>query len=104
MLAGHYHSYMRTARIINDTVAKPNDVGIYHFTIGSAGAILDTAGMVARKEWQLHFEANYGYGRVTVANRTHMLWEFIRVRDSNVTGVVPAPFVGDSTWIVKSEM
>ena len=104
VLAGHYHSYMRTTRIVNDTVPAPgsNISGIYHFTIGSAGGILDSVGMISPKDWQLHFdEESYGYGRITVANRTHMLWEFIRASDSNVSAVIPAPYVGDSTWIVK---
>ena len=64
--------------------------------------LLDTAGMVAsKKNWQLHFEETFGYGRITVANRTHMLWEFIRTSDSNVSAATPTPFVGDSAWIVK---
>jgi hypothetical protein len=101
VLAGHYHSYMRTTRIANDS-AVHQQPGIYHFTIGSAGGILDTAGMVAsEKDWQLHFEETFGYGRITVANRTHMLWEFIRTSDSNVSAATPTPFVGDSVWIIK---
>jgi len=124
VLAGHYHSYMRTTRIANDSAvhhhpvhrartsthgrgdnandSPPHPPGIYHFTIGSAGGNLDTAGMVpSKKDWQLHFEETFGYGRITVANRTHMLWEFIRTSDSNVSAATPTPFVGDSAWIVK---
>jgi hypothetical protein len=104
VLAGHYHSYMRTTRIINDTVADPgsgSNPGIFHFTIGSAGATLDAIGMVSRKDWQVHFEAQFGYGRITVANKTHMLWEFVRAADSNMSAVAPTPIVGDSAWIIK---
>lgn len=103
VLAGHYHSYMRTSRIANDTVSTPGTPGIYHFTIGSAGGILDNANgnSTYGKAWQLHFEEAFGYGRITIANRTHMLWEFIRASDSNVSAATPTPYVGDSTWIIK---
>jgi hypothetical protein len=88
VLAGHYHSYMRTTRIANDSAVHHQPVhhahtsrggsgadntnatnasnrsppyGIYHFTIGSAGGQLDTAGMVpGQKDWQLHFEETFG--------------------------------------------
>jgi hypothetical protein len=104
VLAGHYHSYMRTSRIVNDTMVPTGsgNPGIYHFTIGSAGAILDSVGMISPRDWQLHFdERSFGYGRITVANRTHMLWEFIRTSYSNFSAVTPMPVVGDSAWIVK---
>lgn len=101
VLAGHYHAYLRSSRIVNDTVPAPGSPGIYHFTIGTAGALLDSAGVVAPKEWRLHFEATYGYGRITVANSTHMLWEYIRASDSNASAVTPTPFVADSVWITK---
>jgi len=101
VLAGHYHSYLRSSRIANDTAQPASSSAPYHFTIGSAGALLDSAGAIADKDWRLHFEDTFGYGRITVANRTHMHWEFIRVSSSNVTTPTPHPTVGDSTWIVK---
>merc|ERR1712228_543112 len=93
VLAGHYHSYLRSKRIYKD---KANDdVGIYHFTIGSAGYSPDGAGLY-EKDWVEYYDADYGYGRITIMNSTMMHWEFVRNNFS-----ISAPIVVDEAWIVK---
>merc|ERR1711957_1136018 len=93
VLAGHYHSYLRSKRIYKD---KADPVkGIYHFTIGSAGCALDYVGLYD-KDWVEVFEKDYGFGRITIANSTAMHWEYIRNKDSHTHSTVV-----DETWIVK---
>lgn len=93
VLAGHYHSYLRSCRIYQD---KCNDEkGIYHFTIGSAGGSADSVGLY-NKDWDLHFEDEYGYGRITIANSSAMHWEFVRNKDDHIV-----PTVVDDVWILK---
>jgi hypothetical protein len=93
VVAGHYHSYVRTSRIYKDH--KNEEKGIYHMTVGSAGASLDDAGLYP-KDWVEYFSLQFGVSRVTVMNSTHMHWEFIENKDNDNTGAVM-----DETWIVK---
>ena len=74
VLAGHYHSYLRTSRIYKDKA--DDDKGIYHFTVGSAGASLDGAELIP-KDWVETYSLEFGIGKITVVNSTHMHWEFI---------------------------
>jgi hypothetical protein len=92
VLAGHYHSYLRSKRIYKD---KADEKGIYHYTVGSAGASLDGASLID-KDWVEHFEDNYGFGRITIANSTAMHWEFIRNKENDDAGAVV-----DEAWILK---
>lgn len=95
VLAGHYHSYLRTKRIYKD---KANEkLGIYYFTIGSAGYPLDDADLY-RKDWVGFVDHSFGVGRVTIANSSAMHWEFIRTDDCNDAGTLV-----DETWIRKRE-
>ena len=43
VLAGHYHSYLRSSKIYQDKRVEDDQKGIYHFTVGSAGASVDFA-------------------------------------------------------------
>jgi len=90
VLAGHYHSYLRSSRIYKDKTDETN--GIYHYTIGSAGASLDTATLYP-KDWVEYFSEEWGIGRITVANRTHMKWEFMQNTKEDA--------VVDSAWITN---
>jgi len=94
VLAGHYHSYLRTKRIYKD---KADDTkGIYHFTIGCAGFwMIDAAGLY-KKDWNEYFGEHFGYGRITIVNSTAMHWEYVRNKDNH-----EVPTVVDETWIVK---
>jgi len=88
VLAGHYHSYLRSKRIYKDR--SDEDRGVYHFTIGSAGCIHDSVGLYY-KDWVDFFDTDYGFGRITIKNSTAMHWERIR-NDANVV---------DEAWITK---
>merc|ERR1711920_879685 len=79
VLAGHYHSSLRSKRIYKDRADDAK--GIYHFTIGSAGYPKDTVGLYD-KDWVAFFDDDYGFGRITVKNSSAMHWEFIRNKDS----------------------
>ena len=87
-LWGHYHSYERTCRVYKN---QCNPKGIRHIVIGSAGIDLDSIPQYD-VEWSEHLEMNYGYGRVTVANGSALLWQFIRNIDGSVA---------DSVWMYK---
>jgi len=93
VLAGHYHSYLRTTRIYQDKVDDEN--GIYHFTIGSAGASLDIVDLYS-KDWVENFTMEFGIGKITVANSTHMHWEYIENKEDDNHGKVT-----DEVWIIK---
>merc|ERR1712039_1132940 len=93
VLAGHYHSYLRSKRIYKNRANE--DVGIYHFTVGSAGYSPDGAGLF-RTDWVEFFDDDYGYGRISIANSTHMHWEFVRNKENH-----DEPMVVDHTWIIK---
>ena len=87
-LWGHYHSYERTCRVYNN---KCNPKGTMHVVIGSAGVDTDSTSQYD-VEWSEHLEMNYGYGRVTVSNKSALLWEFVRNVDATVA---------DSVWMHK---
>lgn len=88
-LWGHYHSYERTCRVYRNQCSPK---GTRHIVIGSAGIDLQDSIPQYDVEWSEHLELNYGYGRVTVANRSALLWEFIRNFDGSVA---------DSVWMHK---
>ncbi len=88
-LWGHYHAYERTCAVYRK---QCNPRGTTHITVGTAGySPLDSAGIYPTT-WSRHFEVNFGYGRVMVANSSALLWEFVRNVDKSVS---------DSVWIHK---
>ena len=80
-ICGHYHSYERTCKVYKE---KCIEDGTVHVIVGAAGFHLDSAG-VWPFDWSRHYEAEFGYGRVTVANSTSLLWEYVRNRDKKVS-------------------
>ena len=88
-LWAHYHLYERTCKVYKN---KCVDDGVTHIVVGSAGKSADDDDWYPDKEWSLFRLADYGYGRITVANETHMFYEFVRNRIDEVV---------DSVWIVK---
>ena len=79
----HYHSYERTCKVYKE---KCVDDGIVHIVVGSAGAGLDTEDWYP-KEWSVYRASAWAYGRVTVANSSSLLYEWVandkkRVKDS----------------------
>ena len=83
---GHYHAYERTCAVYKQ---ECNSKGTVHIVVGSAGYELDSAG-TWKVPWSEHFEAEFGYLRVTVANASGLHLEFIRNRDQSVA---------DQTWL-----
>ena len=86
VVVGHYHTYERTCKVYREQCVED---GTIHVLVGGAGFILDSAPVLPFR-WSKHFELEFGYGRVTVANKTALLWEFVRNRDRKVT---------DSVWL-----
>jgi hypothetical protein len=89
VLAGHYHSYLRSSKIYKDN--RDDERGVYHFTIGSSGASLDDITLY-EKDWVESFKMEFGIGKITVFNETHLYWEFIQTKINEVT---------DSVWITR---
>ena len=85
---GHYHAYERTCAVYRQLC----DVkGTVHIVVGTAGFPLDDAGTYGFP-WSLHFEPQYGYLRVGVANKSALHLEYIRSTDS---------VVADQVWLYK---
>jgi len=97
VLAGHYHAYLRTCDGLYRS--KCDQGGPTHITVGSAGAILDKA-LLYPQEWTKKFvPLKYGYGRITVANATHMRYQWVMAGPNNDT---EAGSIGDDVWIVRN--
>jgi hypothetical protein len=88
-LAGHYHSYFRSCSGLYRN--KCDNGGLTHITIGTAGAELDESPLL-RKTWVGYSSAQWGYGRITVANATALHFEFVSDEDG---------LTKDSLWIKK---
>ena len=84
----HYHSYERTCKLYKN---KCTEDGIQHIVVGSAGYGLDPD-VWYKKHWSVFHMTDFGYGRVTVANKTHMLYEWVNNRYDRVL---------DSVWLTK---
>jgi hypothetical protein len=77
--------------------------GPMHITIGTAGAHLNEAmSLYRRPMWtdQIIFQT-YGYGRVTVANRTVIHFEFIKAGNEQYDAT--AGTVLDEVYIMRNE-
>ena len=84
----HYHSYERTCKLFRN---KCEENGIVHIIVGSAGMSLDIDEWY-KKEWSLFRIVAYGYGRVTVANSSALLYEWVENKHNKVT---------DHIWLYK---
>ena len=85
-VSGHIHSYERTCPVYQGACV---DDGMANIVVGSGGTNVEDSGMW-KFDWSKHFEDKHGYGRVTIANASWLLWEFVRNMDNRVT---------DSAWI-----
>ena len=83
MLCGHYHSYERTCPVYKERCLTK---GTVHIVLGGAGVYIDYEEQY-RVAWSQHFETSFGYGRLT-ANRTSLLWEYVRNVDQSVTDMI----------------
>jgi hypothetical protein len=97
VLAGHYHSYLRTCDGLYNS--KCGEGGPTHITIGTAGASLNDYQLYDQNWTAAYITQEYGYGRITVANASAMRFQFIKAGDSNGTS---AGEVHDDVWIWRN--
>lgn len=73
VMAGHYHSFMRTCAVANNVCVKGSPV---HYTTGAAGASLDQAALYPSSIVEKFDNQHYGYSIVTAANASalRMQW------------------------------
>ena len=88
---GHYHSYERTCAVYKK-VCQEKGSGTTHIVAGSAGYTLDTEGYYD-VGWSRYHENDYGYGRVLVANKSALCYEWVRNKDN---------VVRDKVWLTKT--
>jgi len=84
----HYHSYERTCKVYKGKCAED---GITHIVVGSAGKNLDVDKWYP-EEWSVVHKTDYGYGRVTIANSSALLYEWIQNDKQEVM---------DHVWLTK---
>ena len=90
-LWAHYHNYERTCALHK---LKCVEDGITHIIIGTAGMDENTEPYM-KVDWSL-FRRNhnsYGYGRVTVANRSALHFEYFVNSENKVV---------DDVWLTKT--
>jgi len=95
VLAGHVHAYERSYPSYN---FEPNEDGVVYITIGDGGNAEGHAStyQTPQPSWSAYRNGDqYGYGKFTVHNETHLLWEW----HENQNGIA---VVSDSTWIVQA--
>ena len=91
---GHYHSYERTCAVYEQICQEEEGLGTTHVVVGSAGYALDTEGFWDFS-WSRFRENDFGYGRVLVANRSALYFEWVRNKDK---------IVRDKVWLVKPHL
>ena len=91
-LWAHYHSYERTCALYRNLCIKG---GTVHIVIGTAGKEEDWPPYLP--PWWSLFRRNkdpYGYGRVTIANRSALHWEYFVNSEERVV---------DDVWLIKDQ-
>ena len=83
-VGAHYHAYERTCKVYRSKCNRTK--GIVNIVVGTAGIKLHQT-EVWEFDWSLYLEFSFGYGRIT-ANRTDLLWEFVRSEDGVVSDSV----------------
>jgi len=96
VLSGHYHAYLRTCDGLFRN--RCHSGGPMHITVGTAGAHLDQESLYETQWTENYIKETYGYGKITVANASSMLFEFIRAgaQDEDGTGEVL-----DHVWLKR---
>lgn len=89
---GHYHSYQRTCAVYKHE-CQEEGLGTTHLIVGSAGFGRDWEPFLNVK-WSRFHESDYGYGRVLVANRSALYFEWVRNKDK---------VVRDKVWLIKPD-
>ena len=93
LISGHIHSYERTCAVYQERCVSN---GVTYVVVGTGGTAVEDSG-AWKVDWSKRFEAVNGYGRVTVANASSLLWEFVRNWDNHVTDSVWIPNVNSYT-------
>ena len=96
VLSGHYHAYHRTCDGLYRNQCDSG--GPMHITVGTAGAALDAALLFDNSWTESFIEQVFGYSRVTVQNRTHLLFEFVKAGMENGTSTIDTK---ESFWVVR---
>jgi len=96
VLSGHYHAYLRTCDGLYNS--RCNSGGPMHITIGSAGAELLMVDSYDNQWTDKLIRGEFGYGRVSVANASALLFEFVKAGPVNDT---TAGDVHDQVWITR---
>jgi len=84
VLAGHYHTYLRTCDGLYQGHCGVTGAPMY-ITVGTAGADLDRASLYSNS-WTESFIAEYGFGRITVQNASALHFEFVRAGGKDEKG------------------
>jgi hypothetical protein len=95
-LAGHYHAYHRTCDGLYKSECEAG--GPIHITVGTAGAALSDSTLYDNEWTEVFIKQDYGYGRITVANSTALLFQFVKAGDESDT---TSGVVRDSVWIFR---
>eukprot|EP00980_Cylindrotheca_fusiformis_P007454 scaffold1537_cov108-Cylindrotheca_fusiformis.AAC.13 len=76
VFTGHVHAYQRTTNVAFD---KPNRNGPVHITIGAGGRQCEAEFKnEVPEEWIAKRDASYfGYGNISILNKTHAEWKWI---------------------------
>jgi hypothetical protein len=96
VLAGHYHSYLRTCDGLYRS--KCNNGGPMHICVGSAGAHLDMALLYPQQWTEVFIEQEWGYGRITVQNASALHYEFVK---AGADGDPSAGKIRDDVWLIR---
>jgi hypothetical protein len=95
-LSGHYHAYFRTCDGLYRS--RCDNGGPMHVTVGTAGAALEPMALYPNNWNAKLITGEYGYGRISVMNKTAMHFEFVKA------GAESDPTSGDvldDFWIVR---
>lgn len=89
VFTGHIHAYQRTANV---AMGRVDQRGPIHITVGAGGRQCDAPfKSLDVEDWLLARDASlYGYGLLSVLNRTHAEWSWIPLSASGKTISSPA--------------
>ena len=90
-LWAHYHSYERTCAVYKNICTSD---GIVHIVIGTAGAVAESSSYLPPywSKFRRYIDP-YGYGRVTLANRSALHFEYFVNSEEKVV---------DQVWLYKN--
>lgn len=95
VFSGHVHAYERSFPVYNETVL-PN--GPIYVTIGDGGNREGKANKwLTRPSWSAFREAGFGHGRLTLFNRTHAYWGWLKNEND-------VPIESDFVWIINEKV